>query len=152
MDKNDKYFMQIALEQASRAYNLDEVPVGAVIVKDGQVISLGYNTKESSKDATNHAEIIAIRKASKALGGWRLIGCTMYVTIEPCPMCAGAIMSSRIDRLVFGANDTKMGACGSVLNIVEDNRFNHCVNITQGVMEEECSKIMKEFFKKLRNK
>lgn len=148
----DEYFMRLALEEAYKAYKVDEVPVGAVIVKDGKVIGRGYNIKEMLKDATCHAEIIAIKEASKTLGGWRLLGTTMYVTIEPCPMCAGAIVNSRIERLVIGARDIKMGGCGSVINIVDNPKFNHRVDIVWGVLEEQCSNIMKEFFKKLRKK
>ncbi|EOD00541.1 tRNA adenosine(34) deaminase TadA [Caldisalinibacter kiritimatiensis] len=148
----DSYFMKLALKEAKKAYNIDEVPIGAVIVKDGKIISTGYNLRESSKDPIAHAEIIAIRKASEVLGGWRLIGCTMYVTIEPCPMCAGAIINSRIDRLVIGAKDPKMGACGSVIDIIQNPKFNHKVDVTWGVLEEECSSIMKNFFKELREK
>lgn len=151
MTKDEKY-MKIALEEAKKAYELEEVPVGAIIVKDDKVISVGYNKKETLKDPTAHAEIIAIKEASKALGGWRLIGCTMYVTIEPCPMCAGAIMSSRLDRLVIGAKDKKMGGCGSVVNITENKKLNHSVETKWGILEEECSQIMKNFFKHLRKK
>ncbi len=148
----DEYFMELALIQAKKAYNLNEVPVGAVIVKDNKVISTGYNLRETAKDPTAHAEIIAIKKASKILNGWRLIGCTMYVTIEPCPMCAGAIINSRINRLVIGANDPKMGSCGSIIDITQNPYFNHNVEVKKGVLEKECSLIMKNFFKELRNR
>jgi tRNA(adenine34) deaminase len=146
----DKFFMNRALDEAYEAYKLDEVPIGAVIVKDGKVIGKGYNRKEVSLDTTNHAEIMAIREASKNLKNWRLTDCTMYVTVEPCPMCAGAIVNSRISELVIGAMDPKGGACGSLYNIVEDHRLNHRVEVRRGVLEEECSNIMKDFFKKLR--
>lgn len=148
----DEYFMKLALNEAYKAYSVDEVPVGAIIVKDNKVIATGYNGRENLKDPTAHAEIIAIKEASKVLGGWRLLGCTMYVTIEPCPMCAGAIINSRINRLVIGAGDPKMGACGSVVNLVQNPSFNHRVDMTWGVLEEESSYIMKRFFKKLRKK
>jgi tRNA(adenine34) deaminase len=146
----DKFFMNRALDEAYEAYKLDEVPIGAVIVKDGKVIGKGYNRKEVSLDTTNHAEIMAIREASKNLKNWRLTDCTMYVTVEPCPMCAGAIVNSRISELVIGAMDPKGGACGSLYNIVEDHRLNHRVEVRRGVLEEECSNIMKDFFHKLR--
>ena len=148
----DEYFMKLALEEARRAYYLDEVPIGAIIVKNNKVISQAHNLKEINKDATSHAEILAIQNASKVLGGWRLIGCTMYVTVEPCPMCAGAIINSRIEKLVIGTKDLKMGACGSVIDIVQNNCFNHQVNITWGILEEECAYIMKQFFKGLRKR
>lgn len=144
--------MQKALDEAYKAYSIGEVPVGAIIVNNHRIIATGYNMREILKDPTAHAEIIAIKKASEALGGWRLIDCTMYVTVEPCAMCAGAIVNSRIERLVIGAKDPKMGACGSVINIVQNQSFNHRADITQGVMEVECSEIMKAFFRKLRER
>ncbi|QIB27835.1 tRNA adenosine(34) deaminase TadA [Caloranaerobacter azorensis] len=146
----DEYFMRLAIKEAYKAYKIGEVPVGAIVVKDGKVIGRGYNIKETLKDATCHAEIIAIKEASKTLGGWRLLGTTMYVTIEPCPMCAGAIVNSRIERLVIGARDFKMGGCGSVLNIVDNPKLNHRVDIVWGVLDKDCSSIIKEFFKKIR--
>jgi len=146
----DEYFMKLALNEAYKAYNIEEVPVGAIIVKDNKVIASGFNMRETSKDPTSHAEVIAIRQASEILGGWRLIGCTMYVTIEPCPMCAGSIINARLNRLVIGAKDPKMGACGSVIDIAQNPSFNHKVDITWGVLEEECSDILKAFFKRLR--
>ena len=145
------YFMKKAILEAGKAYDLDEVPVGAVIVKDGKIIGKGFNQKETSKDATKHAEIVAIKEACKALDSWRLTGCSMYVTLEPCAMCAGALVNSRIDSLVIGARDLKTGACGSVFNIVDDERLNHRIDVKFGVMEDECSIILKEFFKKLRS-
>ncbi len=148
----DKYFMKLALNEAYNAYELEEVPIGAVIVKDNKVIGRGYNLRETSKDPTSHAEVIAIREGSRNLGGWRLIGCTMYVTIEPCPMCAGAIINSRIDRLVIGARDPKMGSCGSVIDITQNSQFNHRVEVEFGVLEEDCSTVVKNFFRNLRNK
>ncbi|SHJ59346.1 tRNA(adenine34) deaminase [Geosporobacter subterraneus DSM 17957] len=146
----DEFFMQEALKEAAKAMERKEVPIGAVVVKDGVVIARGYNLRETAKDPTAHAEILAIREASQVLGGWRLHGCDLYVTIEPCPMCAGAIMMARIDRLIIGAMDPKAGAAGSLLNIPEDERFNHQTEIIQGVLEEECAGIMKAFFKELR--
>ena len=146
----DNFFMNKALDEAYEAYKLDEVPIGAVIVKDGQIVGKGYNRKEISLDTTNHAEIIAIKEASKNLKNWRLTDCTMYVTVEPCPMCAGAIVNSRIKKLVIGTMDPKGGACGSLYNIVENDNLNHRVIVRRGVLEKECSNIMKNFFKKLR--
>ena len=148
----DTDYMRLALAEAQKAYDLGEVPVGAVIVKDGKVVGSGHNTTESDKDATCHAEIAAIRQACKTLGGWRLPGCSMYVTTEPCAMCAGAIVLARIEKLYVGTEDPKAGACGSLRNIVCDERLNHQVELTTGVLKEECSKILKDFFKQLRNK
>ncbi len=144
--------MELALEEAYKAFSTYEVPVGAVIVNNGKIIGKGYNKRETLKDPTAHAEIIAIKEASQYLGGWRLLGSTMYVTVEPCAMCAGAIISSRIDRLVIGAKGPKMGCCGSTMNLLDNPNFNHRVDITFGILEEECSQIMKDFFKKLRNR
>ncbi len=146
----DEFFMQEALKEAAKAMELKEVPIGAVVVKDGKIIARGYNLRETAKDPTAHAEILAIREASQVLGGWRLHGCDLYVTIEPCPMCAGAILMARIDRLIVGAMDPKAGAAGSLINIPEDERFNHQTEIIRGVLEEECSGIMRTFFRELR--
>lgn len=143
-------FMKIALDEAKKAADIDEVPVGAVIVKDGIIISQAFNTRESSKDATAHAEITAIKKACEALGGWRLIGCEMYVTLEPCLMCSGAILQSRIEKLYIGTMDPKAGVAGSVINVFEDYWFHHRCEIEKGILEEECSIILKDFFKKKR--
>lgn len=148
----DRYFMNLALEEAKKARTLGEVPIGAVIVKDNEVIGRGYNKRELLKNPLAHAEILAIDCASKTIDAWRLIDSTIYVTIEPCIMCAGAIVNSRIKRLVIGASDPKMGACGSVVNLVEESRFNHQVSVTTGVLEEECREIMKSFFKSLRDR
>lgn len=142
--------MNEAIEEAKKAFDLGEVPVGAVIVKDGRIVGRGHNLTETNKDPTAHAEVLAIREAAKALGGWRLSGCTMYVTLEPCSMCAGALMWSRMERLVIGAMDSKAGACGSVLNIVENPKLNHRIQVDVGVMEEECSNLLKQFFQELR--
>lgn len=144
--------MQAALEEAKIAGALGEVPIGAVIVKDGKIISRGHNEVETSKDPTAHAEMIAIRRAAKKLGGWRLIGCNMFVTAEPCSMCAGAIVWSRIEKLYIGTMDPKSGACGSVFNIPQESKLNHFTDIETGLMQEECSCIMKDFFKELRKK
>jgi tRNA(adenine34) deaminase len=143
--------MKAALTEAKKAYLIDEVPVGAVIVYNNKIIARGHNTREKEQSVLGHAEINAIRKASKKVGSWRLEDCEMYVTLEPCSMCSGAIIQSRIKNLYFGAYDPKTGACGSVLNLFE-NDFNHKVNVIGGVMEEECSQIIKDFFKALRQK
>lgn len=144
--------MQQALVEAQKAYDMGEVPIGAVIVKDGEVIARGHNLREREKDPTLHAEMVAIREAAKHLGGWRLTGCELYVTIEPCPMCAGAIIQARIQRVVFGALDPKAGCAGSLYNLLQDPRFNHRVEVIGGVMEEECRRIMQEFFRERREK
>ena len=145
-----EYYMKQALKEAKKAYNKLEVPVGAVIVKDGQVIARAHNLKETKLDTTNHAEILAIQKASKKLKSWRLIDCEMYVTLEPCSMCAGAIINSRIKKVYIGAKDEKTGAVGSVLNLFEDYTFNHKVEAETGIMEKECQETLKKFFKELR--
>lgn len=143
--------MRLALKLAERAAGLGEVPVGCVILKDGAVIAEGYNRRETDRDAVAHAEITAIRQACRALGSWRLDGCDLYVTLEPCPMCAGAIINARIRRLVFGAPDPKAGSCGSLVNLF-DYRYNHTPLLTGGVLERECSEILTYFFAALRDK
>ena len=143
-------FMKEALKEAKKAYEKLEVPVGCVIVKDGKIIARGHNLKESKTDTTKHAEIIAIQKASKKLQSWRLLDCEMYVTLEPCAMCAGAIIQSRIKKIYYGIHDLKTGAIGSVFNLLEDYTFNHKVEYESGVLEEECEQILKDFFKDLR--
>lgn len=142
----DALFMQQALEQARHAWALGEVPVGAVVVKDGVVIATGYNQPIGKHDPTAHAEIMALRAAATVLGNYRLPGCELYVTLEPCVMCSGAMMHARLARVVFGAPDPKTGACGSVLNLFEQNQLNHHTQITGGVLAEECSSLLKEFF------
>jgi tRNA(adenine34) deaminase len=146
------YFMNKAILEAEKAYDMEEVPVWAVVVKDGKIIGKGFNQKESAKDATKHAEMLAINEACKTLDTWRLTGCTMYVTLEPCAMCAGALVNSRMENLIIGATDPKTGACGSIFNIVNEEKLNHRVNVKFGVMEDECSTMLKEFFKNLRSK
>jgi len=144
-------YMEEALQEAKKAAAMGEIPVGAVIVKDGQIIARGHNRTETDRDPTAHAEMIAIRQAAEVLGGWRLPGCSLYVTLEPCSMCAGAIVWSRIERLVIGTMDPKGGACGSVFNIVQEPRLNHHVDIETGCMQEACADLMKGFFRDLRN-
>jgi len=146
----DEFYMEEALKEAEKAYSTYEVPVGAIIVYHGQIIVRGYNQKESLRDPTAHAEIMAIKEASRYLGAWRLMDCTMYVTLEPCAMCAGAIVNSRIDRLVIGARDQKRGCAGTVEDLTNHPQFNHRVKVEFGVLEEECSQILSRFFKELR--
>ena len=143
-------FMQEALKEAKKAYKKLEIPVGAVIVKNGEIIARAHNIKEEKKDTTKHAEILAIQKASKKLGTWRLNDCEIYVTLEPCPMCAGAIIQARLKKIYIGTMDEKTGACGSVLNLLEDYKFNHTVEVENGIMKQECESMLKEFFVKLR--
>lgn len=139
-------WMRLALEQAEKAYARDEVPIGAVIVNNGQILATAYNEREKNQDPTAHAEIVAIRKAAEKVGHWRLIDAVLYVTLEPCPMCAGAIIQSRIRHLVYGASDPKGGAVDSVIKILKQNLWNHKVEVTAGVLEEECSAILKKYF------
>lgn len=148
----DEKFMRQALLEARKAEAEDEVPVGAVIVYKDEIIARGHNTVESSRHCFEHAEINAIREASDRLGSWRLEGATMYVTLEPCAMCAGALVLSRIDRLVIGASDQKRGFAGSVISLVDDPIFNHQIEVEKGVLEEECSRILSVFFKKKRGR
>lgn len=144
----DEIFMRLALDEAQKAREEDEVPVGAIIVRDGKVIASAYNTREYGKNALYHAEIKAIDEACKVLGGWRLVGCTMYVTLEPCPMCAGAIINARVERVVYGAPDHKAGAFGTMLNLTDYPLFKP--QITSGVLADECASILTAFFKKKR--
>ena len=144
-------FMKEALKEAKKAYDKLEVPVGCVIVKNDKIIARGHNLKETKLDTTKHAEIIAIQKASKKLKSWRLLDCDMYVTLEPCSMCAGAIINSRISNLYIGTLDEKTGAAGSVLNLFEDYTFNHKVIVEKGILKQDCEKVLKSFFKELRN-
>ena len=147
----DEQLMQLALEQAKKAAALGEVPVGAVIAKDGEPIAMAYNTRETEKNALHHAELLAIDRACQALGGWRLWQCELFVTLEPCPMCSGAIINSRIKRVVYGAKDTKAGCCGSLVNLFE-YPFNHKPVIESGLMEQEAKELLQEFFAMLRRK
>ena len=150
MDINEhKIFMEKAIKEAKKAEKIGEVPIGAVIVRNGEIISSGYNKRETHKNALLHAEIEAIDNACKKLGSWRLIDCDLYVTLEPCPMCAGAIINSRIKTLIFGAKDEKAGSCGSVINLFE-LRYNHRPEIISGVMEKKCRSLLSDFFKNLR--
>lgn len=147
---DQEYYMKEAIRQARKAEKLMEVPIGCVIVYEGKIIARGYNRRNTDKNTLSHAEMNAIRKASKKLGDWRLEGCTLYVTLEPCQMCSGAIVQSRIDEVVIGCMNPKAGCAGSVLNLLEVQEFNHQVTITQGILEEECSQMMSNFFRRLR--
>ncbi len=147
----DIHYMKLALARARAAYRCGEVPIGAVIVKDGKVVASGRNMREKSNNALHHAELIAIDRACKKLGAWRLLDCTLYVTMEPCPMCAGAIVNSRIKRVVFGCYDQKAGACGSVFDLSQ-YPLNHKYEICGGIMEKECAGILSDFFKELRKR
>jgi len=150
VEEQDRVFMREALAEAAKAEHLAEVPIGAVIVKDGAVIGRGHNRRETNQDPTAHAEMIAIHQAAEALGSWRLIDCTLYVTLEPCVMCMGAIILARIPSLVFGCRDPRAGAAGSIYNFALDERFNHRVEVREAVLEEECSSRLSDFFRRLR--
>lgn len=149
---SDESFMKQAVKQAKKAYDKLETPIGCVIVHEDKIIARGYNKRNIKKNTLAHAEILAINKASKVLGDWRLEDCTMYVTLEPCPMCAGAIVQARIPRVVIGSMNPKAGCAGSVLNLLQQDGLNHQVEITKGVLAEECSGLMTSFFRELRKK
>ena len=146
----DERWMKAALKEAEKAFDRGEVPVGAVVVHDNRVVGRGYNQTEGLKDPTAHAEIIAIGAAAGNFDSWRLSDCSLYATLEPCAMCAGAIVLARIDRLIFGPYDPKAGACGSLMNIIQDRRLNHQVSITSGVLADDCRVLLRSFFEKLR--
>lgn len=148
----DERYMKEAIKQAKKAYALDEVPIGCVIVQDNKIIARGYNRRNTDKNALAHAEISAIKKASKKTGDWRLEDCTMYVTLEPCQMCAGAIVQSRMKKVVIGAMNPKAGCAGSVINILQMKQFNHQVEMENGILEKECADMLSTFFKELREK
>jgi tRNA(adenine34) deaminase len=150
--EEDELWMQEAIRQARLAEALGEVPIGAVIVKDGVIVGSGYNLRERDKDPTAHAEMIAIKQASEQLHAWRLLGCTLYVTLEPCPMCAGAILQSRVERVVYGASDPKAGCVGTLMDLLQDSRFNHAASWSAGVLREECSALLTDFFRRLRGR
>lgn len=148
----DEKYMKEAIRQAEKAWKIEEVPIGCVIVYEGKIIGRGYNRRTTDKNPLAHAEMAAIKKASKKMGDWRLEDCTLYVTLEPCQMCSGAIVQARVKRVVIGCMNLKAGCAGSILNLLQVDRFNHQVEITSGVLEEECSQMMKGFFKELREK
>lgn len=147
----DEHYMSKAIGLARKAASLGEVPVGAVLVQDDRVIAEAYNRREELGDATAHAEMLVIRKACALLGGWRLSGCTLYVTLEPCPMCAGAMVQARIDRLVYGTADPKSGAAGTLYDLVRDTRLNHRLEVASGVLEGECAAVLQDFFRQRRS-
>ncbi|HHW36669.1 MAG TPA: nucleoside deaminase [Bacillales bacterium] len=152
MTSQDELFMKAAIEEAKKAEAIGEVPIGAVIVKDGEIISTAYNLRETRQRAIAHAELLAIDDACQKLGTWRLSETTLYVTLEPCPMCAGAIVLSRVDRVVYGAKDPKGGCAGTLMNLLQEDRFNHTAEVTSGVLEDECAGLLSNFFKGLREK
>jgi len=147
---SDEYFMKQALLQAEMASEEDEVPIGAVVVHENRIIGRAHNQREQLNDPTAHAEILALTQASAALGSWRLTGATMYVTLEPCPMCAGALVNARVDRLAYGADDAKAGACGTLWNLVQSEKLNHRLQVSRGLMADECRDILQEFFRRKR--
>ncbi|WP_079710033.1 tRNA adenosine(34) deaminase TadA [Paraliobacillus ryukyuensis] len=148
----DKDFMELALAEANKANQLGEVPIGAVLVYEDKVIAQAFNLRESLQTTASHAEMLVIDKANEQIGSWRLEECTLYVTLEPCPMCAGTIVQSRIPRVVFGAYDPKAGCAGSIMNLLQDDRFNHQVEVAGGVLEEACGALLTTFFRQLRQK
>lgn len=148
----DETFMQEAIKEAKKAELQGEVPIGAVLVHNEEIIGSGRNVREASQSVLSHAELVALEEGSKHLGSWRLEGCTLYVTLEPCPMCAGALVQARIDRVVYGARDPKSGCAGTIMNLLQVEAFNHQVSITAGVLAEECGSLLSSFFKKLREK
>lgn len=148
----DEKYMREAIKQARKAAKIDEVPIGCVIVYDDKIIARGYNRRNTDKSTLAHAEIIAIRKATKVIGDWRLEDCTMYITLEPCPMCAGAIVQARIPRVVVGAMNPKAGCAGSVINLLQMDGFNHKAELTSGVLVDECRTMLQDFFKEMRKR
>src|SRR5690625_664831 len=148
----DKYYMQLALEEATRAQDIGEVPIGAVIIYQDEVIATGYNMRETTQKTLSHAELVAIERANQRLNSWRLEDCTLYVTVEPCPMCAGAIIQSRIKRVVFGAPDPKAGCAGTIINLLQMDLFNHQTEVTSGILMSESQTIIKQFFKNIRKR
>ena len=149
---DERQWMQEALAEARKAERIGEVPVGAVVVANGEIIGRGHNRRESDASPLAHAEILALTEAARAVDGWRLVGCSLYVTLEPCAMCAGALVNSRVERLVFGARDPKAGFCGSLGNLVQDERLNHRLQVAEGLCAEECGEILRRFFRRLRGR
>lgn len=146
----DEKYMYMAIMEAKKAREIGEVPIGAVIVFENEIIATGYNVRETTQSTLAHAELVAIKEANKKIGSWRLEDCTIYVTLEPCPMCAGAIIQSRIKRVVYGARDPKAGCAGTLMNLLDENKFNHQAELTTGVLEEKCSSLLTSFFRELR--
>ena len=149
---SDYEWMREAILEAKKAEQLGEVPIGAVIVKNGEVIGRGHNLRETSFDPTAHAEMIAIREASSRLGAWRLLDCTLYVTLEPCPMCAGALVQGRIQKVIYGTTDPKAGCAGTLMNLLQEPRFNHETELVSGLLQEECAALLTQFFRRLRGR
>ncbi|WP_408637963.1 tRNA adenosine(34) deaminase TadA [Paenibacillus sonchi] len=147
-----EYWMKEAIAEARKAEALGEVPIGAVVVRDGKIIGRGYNLRETTMDSTAHAEMVAIREASVLLGSWRLLDCHLYVTLEPCPMCAGAMVQSRVPLTVYGTPDPKAGCAGTLMNLLEEPRFNHRTEVIQGILQQECAELLTTFFRQLRKK
>ncbi|AZU59827.1 tRNA adenosine(34) deaminase TadA [Neobacillus mesonae] len=152
MNVQDELFMKEAIKEAEKAQDLNEVPIGAVLVHEGKIISRAHNLRESEQNAIAHAELLAIDKACREMGSWRLEDTTLYVTLEPCPMCSGAIILSRVKRVVYGASDPKGGCAGTLMNLLEDERFNHQSEVEKGVLEKECGELLSNFFKKIRER
>ncbi|CAM3665402.1 tRNA adenosine(34) deaminase TadA [Saccharibacillus brassicae] len=148
--EDHEHWMRLALEEARKAEALGEVPIGAIIVRGGEIVGRGYNLRETTHDATAHAEMIAIREASERIGAWRLLDCTLYVTLEPCPMCAGAIVQGRVPLVVYGTPDPKAGCAGTLMNLLQEPRFNHRTDLIEGVLREECAEMLSAFFRGLR--
>ncbi len=150
--KKDKEYMVIAMEEAEKAREIGEVPIGAIIVYEDKIIGRGHNIRETTQQTLSHAELLSIQEANEVIGSWRLEDCTLYVTLEPCAMCAGAIVQSRIKRVVYGATDPKAGCAGTLMNLLTEERFNHQVEVTTGVLQKECSEMLRDFFQMLRKK
>ncbi|MEK3732723.1 MULTISPECIES: tRNA adenosine(34) deaminase TadA [Paenibacillus] len=146
------YWMQEAIKEAQKAEERGEVPIGAVIVRGDEIVGRGFNLRETTFDATAHAEMVAIREASRTLGAWRLLDCSLYVTLEPCPMCAGAIVQSRIPQVIYGTRDPKAGCAGTLMNLLQEPRFNHRTMVVEGILQAECAALLTQFFRKLRGK
>ncbi|OBR63655.1 tRNA-specific adenosine deaminase [Paenibacillus oryzae] len=151
-EQEDQDWMLEAIAEARKAEAIGEVPIGAVIVRDGQIIGRGHNLRETTHDPTAHAEMVAIRQACEAIGAWRLLDCTLYVTLEPCPMCAGAIVQSRVKRVVYGTTDPKAGCAGTLMNLLQEPRFNHETELTSDVLQSQCAMLLTQFFRRLRNR
>ncbi|MHA7967648.1 tRNA adenosine(34) deaminase TadA [Paenibacillus sp. CAU 1782] len=151
-EQEDQDWMLEAIAEAHKAEAIGEVPIGAVIVRDGQIIGRGHNLRETTHDPTAHAEMVAIRQACEAIGAWRLLDCTLYVTLEPCPMCAGAIVQSRVKRVVYGTTDPKAGCAGTLMNLLQEPRFNHETELTSDVLQSQCAMLLTQFFRRLRNR
>ncbi|CAM4520632.1 tRNA(adenine34) deaminase [Paenibacillus endophyticus] len=151
-EQEDEKWMQEAIVEAKKAEQIGEVPIGAIIVRNNEIIGRGYNLRETQFDPTAHAEMVAIRDACDRIGAWRLLDCTLYVTLEPCPMCAGAIVQSRVKRVVYGTADPKAGCAGTLMNLLQEPRFNHETELTSGILQPECALLLKQFFRRLREK